>query len=400
MVPANSPGSDHGSRLRGPDGLTVHLVGRLTPSVLSFLLPAIQVLRSGGRRQALLFISDGACLEQMGALPADVERVPVRDSDSPSLRCDALFKALRGLWQQHQVSALHLHGLLPGLAAARLLRQSTERGVDVFLSPHSSRMFGWPILKQAIFERVRRADVRRSALHVIVNLQREARFLAPFDGLAVRVIECPVPQVFFDAPRREARRPLLISCSTECQRAAIDGFLRLAVLLNDDRLGISFNWIGKAEAENAAALRAAGIGCFEPSTDASRAVRLSTAWIYVAAGDERGFPIRLAEAMAAGVPCVALDTEVHREMIVPGQTGYLYADLRELLERIGQLVDSEDLRRKLGGAARQVAIARFGEAEFRLQLLHAVSAAPDPMDRPEISSGDGTSRTLHAHDFS
>jgi hypothetical protein len=52
----------------------------------------------------------------------------------------------------------------------------------------------------------------------------------------------------------------------------------------------------------------------------------------VATCDERGFPIHLAEAIAAG--CVELDTEIHRSLVVPRETGYLYTNVREMLERI------------------------------------------------------------------
>ena len=48
----------------------------------------------------------------------------------------------------------------------------------------------------------------------------------------------------------------------------------------------------------------------------------------------------LAEATAAGLSCVALDAEIHRGMIVTGETGYLYRTVREMLSHIGQIVDS------------------------------------------------------------
>ena len=370
-----------GDALLAPDGVTVHLVGRLTPAILSFLLPAIQALSAVGQRQALLYIDNGDSHEQVSAVPADVHRVHVRDSDSRLLRCNALFNALLHFSRQHPINILYVHGLLPALAAARLLRGRANGGIDVFFSPHSSRILGWTVAEHAVFGRMRRATVGNNALPVIVNVQREARLLAPFDGFAVQVIDCPVPRVFFDTPRNEAGRPRLISCNLERHHAAIDGFQRVAVLLNDDRLGINFNWIGNTEAEAIETLGAAGVACFEASTSSSRADLFSTAWVYVATGDERGFPIHLAEAMAAGLPCVALDTENHRSVVVPGETGYLYANVREMLEHIGQLVDSQRLRHRLGQAARRVAELRFSEAEFQRRFWHAISATTNMPSR-------------------
>ena len=54
--------------------MTVHLVGQLTPSVLSFLLPAIQALAAAGRRQALLFVEDGLASEQLATHKSLLER--------------------------------------------------------------------------------------------------------------------------------------------------------------------------------------------------------------------------------------------------------------------------------------------------------------------------------------
>ena len=376
MVQAEPPGG--GPALLTPDGVTVHLVGRLTPAVLSFLLPAIDASFAAGRRQALLFINNGVSQVQLAAVPTAVHRVDVRDSESLLVRCDALFKALLQFSLQHPINVLHVHGLLPALAGARLLRTRGDRGVDVLFSPHSSRVLGWTLAKHAVFGPLRRLSGGNSAVRVIANVQREARLLAPYNGLAVQVIDCPVARVFFDTARKEAARPLVVSCNLECHHAALDGFQRVAVLLNDDRLGIDFNWIGNTEADGVEALRAAGVACFEASTSSSRADRFSTAWVYVATYEERGFPIHLVEAMAAGIPCVALDTEIHRSMIVPGETGYLYRTAREMLERIGQLVDSQPLRHRVGQAARRMAELRFSEAEFQRRFWHAVSPNAKP----------------------
>lgn len=364
MVQAEPPGCAH--VLPVPDGLTVHVVGRLTPAVLSFLLPVISVLSGSGRRQALLYINNEGSPKLMTAVPDDVHRVDVRDSDSVWLRCTAMFRALQQFSLQYPIDVVHVHGLLPALAAARLLRGSAKRGVDVVFSPHSSRIFGWTLVKHAVFRCVRSPSVGSSAVSVLVNLQSEARLLAPFGGFAVQVIDCPVPPVFFDTPRNEAGRPLLLSCNVACHRAAVDGFLRVAVLLNDDRLGINFNWIGNTEADAVKALQAAGVACFEASTSSFRADQFSTAWVYLATCDERGFPMHLVEAMAAGLPCVALDTEVHRSVVVQGETGYLYANVREMLERIGQLVDSQQLRHRLGQNARRVAELRLAKRCFSI----------------------------------
>ncbi|WP_088279095.1 glycosyltransferase [Ideonella sp. A 288] len=372
-----------GPRSAPAAGLTVHVVGRLTVPVLSFLLPTVQALAAVGTPQAVVYVDDEVGREHVPGLPDVVRRVPVPDSSSRWGRSRSLYHALSSLAADEPPAVLHLHGLLPGLAAMRLLRDSGDRSVRVYLSPH----WTGPLLRarplRALIGWLMQMGLGHCAPQVIVNLRAETRLASPIAGVAVELIECPVPGVFFDTPVREALRPLLVSCNLSGPRAAVDRFVRIAVLLGDERLGFGFNWVGRAQPEAAAAMRAAGIGQFESSTDESRAVRLGAAWVYVATCDEDGFPIRLAEAMAVGLACVALDTEVHRSVIVDGVTGYLCADLGQFLQRIGSLVDSPALRRQIGQAAQQVALQRFGEDGFRHRLWQAIgTGAPTPGATP------------------
>ena len=364
----------HGAAGPAVHGLTLHVVGRLTPPLASFVMPTIQAMCAVGMPQALVFIDDAYGRDQVATLPAAVRCMPVPDGDTAWARRASLSHGMQALTQREAIGAMHLYGLLPGLVALRLLRHGPLREVPVYFSPHSSRAQVRPTLVRAVAGRLVRLGLGRNARHDIVNLRLDEPQMADFNGLQVQVVECPVPQVFFDTPRQEAKRPLLIACNLEGQRSAVDGFLRIAVLLNDERLGISFNWVGPALPDAAAAIRAGGIGQYDAATDASRAQRMGAAWVYVAASDERGFPVRLAEAMAAGLPCVALDSEVHRSMITDDQTGYLCADLKQLLLRVGQLVDSPALRQRLGQAARREALERFSEAEFRRQLWRAIGS--------------------------
>ncbi len=375
VAPAGSLPATRLQRSSASAELTVHLVGRLTPPVLGFLLPLLDTLHSAGRAQALVYVDGAGPPLPPERLPPGLRLLPVADHAHPLGRIVALYAALGRLAREQSIATLHLHGLLPGLAAMHWLYRRPRGQVHVYFSPHSSRALVRQTLLRRGLARLLQLGLGRHEARTIVNMNPELQTLQPLAALPASVLESPVPAVFFDAPRREARRPLLISCNLEGQRAAVDAFARIAVLLNDDALSLNFNWVGQAEPEAAAALKAAGVGQFAVASDESRAQRLGTAWIYVAPTEERGFPVRLAEAMAAGLPSVALDTPNHRCLLDEGVTGYLCTDLDGLLQRIAELVDSRALRESMGAAAREVARARFSEPVFKARLLDMVAAA-------------------------
>jgi glycosyltransferase involved in cell wall biosynthesis len=74
-----------------------------------------------------------------------------------------------------------------------------------------------------------------------------------------------------------------------------------------------------------------------------------------------GFPNVVIEAMAAGLPTVATHVGGTPEAVVDGVTGFLVAneDHRCAAEHIMQLLQSEELRRQMGSAARAVVEDKF-----------------------------------------
>jgi glycosyltransferase involved in cell wall biosynthesis len=89
-----------------------------------------------------------------------------------------------------------------------------------------------------------------------------------------------------------------------------------------------------------------------PTNEVPRA--MSDGSILISASRAEGFPMTLLEAMACGLPCVAADCAPGvRELIRPGQTGYLAppgnTDL--LAERLGLLMDDQGARERMGRAA-------------------------------------------------
>lgn len=74
-----------------------------------------------------------------------------------------------------------------------------------------------------------------------------------------------------------------------------------------------------------------------------------------------GTPRFLLEAAAAGLPIVTTDTAGCRETVTNGENGFLVPvkDAHALADALQQLIESEDLRRKMGTASRKRAVDRF-----------------------------------------
>lgn len=90
---------------------------------------------------------------------------------------------------------------------------------------------------------------------------------------------------------------------------------------------------------------------------------LRKASIFVLPSLREGFPNALAEAMAAGIPCVSFNCHAGpSELITDGVNGFLVEphDVDGLTEKIRLLVNDEELGTELGEEARKVA-ARFSE---------------------------------------
>jgi glycosyltransferase involved in cell wall biosynthesis len=72
-------------------------------------------------------------------------------------------------------------------------------------------------------------------------------------------------------------------------------------------------------------------------------------------GNREGMSSGLTEAMAAGVPVVASDTPANRELIIPGDSGFLVqtGNRAGLARHANKLLNDVDLRKRIGNAARE-----------------------------------------------
>lgn len=354
-----------------PD-VVVHLVGRLTYAVFGFLGPATDALAASGARQVLVVIDDRMAREVLPRLNCTVEVLLAADDRNPVRRWAHLVRLVRAVIKHRPLAALHLHGFLPGIIGKLLVRRTGGIKAPLYFSPHSSRtLLGSMRYVGALLLQLERPLSGSSNQVSIANVSTDARRLTQITGEAVEIVESPVPDEFFDVARHESRRPLLIGSGVGNTDESAKLFSQLAVLLGGSGLNLGFNWIGSIGPMARQCLVASNVGFFEPGLSANRASRMAAGWVYVAVDSARGFPISLAEAMSAGVPCVAISTANHRDLIRDGITGFLCENQHEMLQRIAELIDSADLRASIGRAARAESFGRFSSIAFSRNLIAA-----------------------------
>ena len=150
----------------------------------------------------------------------------------------------------------------------------------------------------------------------------------------------------------------VVTASQLIPRKRLEDFLEAVAMLRRTRphLRAAIAGRGPLEAELKERARVLGIADavdflgFVPDIErvyAASRVFVLTSW-------REGLSIALTEAMLAGVPGVVTDVGEARDVIDPGENGYVFAvgDVRSLAEHVGRLLDDESLRRVMGQRAR------------------------------------------------
>lgn len=91
---------------------------------------------------------------------------------------------------------------------------------------------------------------------------------------------------------------------------------------------------------------------------------------------EEPFGYTALEAMSCGLPVVAYNTGGLKEQIVHGETGFLVeqGNIKELVDKITALIDSEDLRNEMSQKARKRVIDHFSHQAMAQQFLNVYKA--------------------------
>ncbi|MBI5245386.1 MAG: glycosyltransferase [Elusimicrobia bacterium] len=88
-------------------------------------------------------------------------------------------------------------------------------------------------------------------------------------------------------------------------------------------------------------------------------LRLAQCDIFVHFSRWEGLANVVIEAMAAGLPVVASDIPPNRELVRPGENGWLVKDEDELFGRVSEMIAAPELRASLGRAGRERVLREF-----------------------------------------
>jgi glycosyltransferase involved in cell wall biosynthesis len=308
------------AELQTPRGGTLHVADSLSEPVFGVLGPATALLREMGVAQTVVLIDRPEHAHRMLGFDDGVRLVPVAVTDPPWRHWMALRDAVREQLRVQQPTTVHFHGTLAWACSLGLVREAR-----VIVSPQDRRT---PPLLEAVVE-----------------------------------------DHFLLVQHREARRPLVVSGCHHDNRKAVELFCRAAVVFGAAELDLGFNWFGPVSPTSMARLHAAGIGTLAAQNHEAMLPHLQSAWVYFAGGGETQLPVRLAQAMACGLPCLAADTPAYRGLIDDGETGLLFRSDEEARQLLTLLIDDAPLRRRLGRAAKGMVAKRFSRERLRMDVM-------------------------------
>lgn len=350
----------------------VHVVAAEDRQALEALQRAAPILAAAGVSQTVLLVSvDGAGVSEFTpvfrALSAAAEIRPLRFAGVSILgRIRALKRELLEVHRKRTMYAVHLHGIAFCLLGARALRDGALLP-RVICSPHGKYVASpW---RAALVGRMLQQQLFTLDFTALATSVAEAEALSKLLRRSVELLLEPISEAFFAARRREAPRASVLAGGAGLD--GVDLVTRLSILLNGREARVRFSWLGAPHAGADTALEAAGVQLGAGSSEAERAQAFSQAWAFVHVSSDRGTPLAVAQAMAAGVPCLVSDTPAHRALIRHGETGFVCSSERDFLEKLVALLRDPEERARVGEAVRAEARERLTPRQYERAVLRA-----------------------------
>ncbi|MGA7923207.1 MAG: glycosyltransferase family 4 protein [Thermoplasmata archaeon] len=293
----------------------------------------------------------------------------------------------RRIVRRVDADVVHLH-YPPPLSSYIAVGGLTSRHVPVCLTYHCDLYLPVPggrvltALYENLFLRRTLAGVDR----VIVHTRSYATTSAVLRGRNIAIIPSSVDVQRFrpDVDGREIRHRLgfddkrvLAFTGRLVPHKGVDSLLRAMVGLPPDVALLVIGRGSRLPELRALARRLNLLGRVQFASDVSddelpAYLRAADIFVFPSQNRLEGFGLAVVEAMAAGLPVVITDMPGVREVIEPGVEGVLVEPLiaSDLTDRVRELLDDPERRRKMGERARQRAEERYALATVARSLLN------------------------------
>lgn len=366
----------------------IHLIDKLGGSRLAAVRVLAEELARVHVRQTLVYSRGPASPREIsGHFPDAVTMIEVRPAAGAHIDFAwDLTQVLADVCAVDAPDVVHLHGPTAGVAGRLIVRALDARArtrTRLLYSPHGLAFEdpGRPVA--GLLHRFAEMLVSPIDCQPVGGSVAEAAALARVMRRPASVLPLPVDPALFTLERNEApESPLVVGLGPTCDAHAAEVFAELSVRLRVDRDDTRFVWIGPCSAVQERMLRAVGIDVAPAlAADAVRAT-LAGATACVDSSSWEGAGAGVPSAMAAGLPCVVLDTRGARTLVEHDVTGLVGRDKDELEMYLSILLASASLRVRLGRNARARAQEQFSVARWRTALLDlygVASARPQPV---------------------
>lgn len=346
----------------------VHVVSRLCDEVLATLLRTFHSASVHGIQSCVVCIDRNEHRAALLQLDASMEIFLVPPARNPLSQWRAIAGTLRALQRARAPLVMHMHGWMPSLMGALALNP-LQSGVPMYFSAQGS------IWLKALHKAGNHAQALLERVPVIARHVAVACVPPQTSALKVWNMVAPKPplgvtQALAGGSRQEAARPLIVGGGLLHSVSEIELFCQLAVVLDGADPKPDLAWMGSVAPTSARMLHAAGVRTVA-HTAQDRALHLCGGWLYVACAADGALPLSLLGAMSAGMPCVAMNSAAHRDVVVDGETGFLCDTVQELAFWIDRLLCDHALRQRMGQAARDHAATRFRAESMNKRLAAA-----------------------------
>jgi glycosyltransferase involved in cell wall biosynthesis len=275
-----------------------------------------------------------------------------------------LLRSVKALHQQHAIDLIHAHAALPCGDAAALLSRALD--VPFVVTVHGLDVFN-KSLRSGMGVRWRHevsAEVYRHAGRVICISKRVEQLLAYGMSHPVRstvVYNGTDTELFSPSPSREQSEPTVLAVGNLLPSKGHELVVNAISRLQGRHTGLRCRVVGDGPERERLAALANKLGIEQKIEFLGRRSRSQVAdemrncTVFVLPSRYEGLGCVYLEAMSCGKPVVACHEQGIEEIIRHGENGWLIPvdGLDALVEGLSTLLDSAELRARLGQAARE-----------------------------------------------